>query len=368
MSHEASGDPSVPLSDMPAPPEGQVTTVANLAGGPPPTPKQRIHFYTPDEWEDFILEWATGLKEDYSQIKRIGGSNDRGADVAAFLTPNGFEGEWDCFQCKHYADGLMPSDAYPEIFKLIKSVVEGHYTMPRRYYFLAPQGCGQTLKRMLSKPSELRTKFLERFDGEKPLGVGLDSNLVDKIRALAETIEYNVFQSSEVHEILSVHERTPYYAHRFGGPLPARPTVDAPPETPTDNETRYIGHLLNVYGEHFGIDVQGVASIKSHPRASKHFARQREAFYSAEALRLFARDSVMPGTFEKLQDEVYDGVIETQERSHPDGMERLTRVLEMANTLSLTSNALISVSNPRDKRGICHQLANIDRLIWCEEQ
>ncbi|WP_204038876.1 ABC-three component system protein [Acrocarpospora phusangensis] len=345
-----------------------MTTVANLAGGTPPTPRQRIFFYTPDVWEDFILEWVTGLREDYFQIKRIGGSNDRGADVAGFLSPDGFEGEWDCFQCKHYEEALMPSDAYPEIFKILRSVVEGHYTMPRRYYFLAPQGCGPGLKRMLSKPSELRTKFLEKFEGDKPLGAGLDGSLVDKVRGLAETIEYNVFRSVEIHEILEVHSRTPYYAHRFGGPLPARPVVQTPPETPEEEETRYIEHLLNVYVEHFKMEIQGIESLMSHPKAMKHFSRQREAFYSAEALRVFARDSVMPGTFEELQNEVYEGVIETQERSYPDGMERLTRVLEMATALSLTSNALISVSNPRDKRGICHQLANSDRLIWCDEQ
>ncbi|WP_250000249.1 ABC-three component system protein [Actinoplanes sp. M2I2] len=368
MPENGLGSAASRLSELPSPPEHNVTTVSNLAGGPAPTPKQRIHFYSPDEWEEFILEWATGLQENYTQIKRIGGSNDRGADVAAFLSDDGFEGAWDCMQCKHYEESLRPSDAYPEMFKLIRSVVEGHYTFPRRYYFLAPQGCGQSLKRMLSKPTELRTKFLEKFDGEKPLGVGLAPDLVEKIRAEAEVIDYSTFQSMEMHEVLEVHRRTPYYAHRFGGPLPPRPAVPIPPDAIRDDETRYIEHLLDVYVEHYVLDAKGIADVKAHPQAAKHFSRQREAFYSAEALRIFARDSVMPGTFEELQEEVYDGVIETAEQAHSNGMERLMKVLEAAALLALTSNALIHAYNPRDKRGICHQLANIDRLVWCDPQ
>ncbi|MFB9181541.1 ABC-three component system protein [Dactylosporangium sucinum] len=342
--------------------------MANLAGGPPPTPRQRIHFYSPDEWEEFILEWATGLEEDYFQLVRIGGSNDKGADVAGFLTRHRFEGEWDCMQCKHYEQGLQPAEAYEEMFKMIRSVVEGYYTMPRRYLFLAPQGCGKSLKRLLSAPSQLRTGFLNKFSGSKPLGEGLDPTLLAKIRAVAETLDYSMFQNVEIHEILEIHKRTPYYWHRFGGPLPERPPVIKPPVELTADEARYIEHLMSVYTERYGVGSAGIAEILTHPQAFRHLSRQREAFFSAESLRAFARDSVRPGTFERLQDEVYHAVVETHERNFSDGMERLTSVLEKAAGLTLTSSALISVSDPLDKRGICHQLANVDRLKWCDVQ
>jgi len=32
--------------------------------------------------------------------------------------------------------------------------------------------------------------------------------------------------------------------------------------------------------------------------------------------------------------------------------------------LHLTSNALLTCSKPKDRDGICHQLANEDRLLW----
>ena len=84
----------------------------------------------------------------------------------------------------------------------------------------------------------------------------------------------------------------------------------------------------------------------------EHFHRQREAFYHAESLRVFARDTVPPGTFESLQEDIYDGVVDTHDASHPDGY------------LQITANALISCTKPKDRDGICHQLANEDRLRW----
>jgi hypothetical protein len=101
----------------------------------------------------------------------------------------------------------------------------------------------------------------------------------------------------------------------------------------------------------------------THDLTSEHYPRQREAFYSAEALRLFARDSVPAGTFEALQADLYDGVVEVCEGDGP-AMERLQRVLAAAAQAQVTSSPLLSVLYLRDRKGICHQLANEDRLLW----
>jgi hypothetical protein len=354
------------LADLPPPSGTRLGATPYIPGSKGLTPRQQIHFYSPDEWEEFVLEYTTGLNEKYFQILRIGGSNDRGADVAAFLTSDGFEGDWDCLQCKHYEDALMPSDAFPEMLKLIRAVIEGHYSMPRRYLFMAPRGCGPTLKRLLNSPATLKTRFLEKFQGEKPLGAGLDPSLVAKILAEAEQLDFATFKSVEMHEILDVHRATAYHADRFSAPLPPRPTFMGAPEAFTEEETRYIEQLLAVYRERFGIVINTPSDTAAEPKISKHFGRQREAFYSAEALRVFARDSVLPGTFENLQDEVFEAVVETHHRDFNDGMERLTSVLEKAASVPITENRLIAVSGSRDKRGICHQLANADRLTWCD--
>ena len=76
------------LDDMPAP-TTLVSPSPALVGSPVP-PAQRIYFYSPDEWEIFITEWATGLAVSYRQIKRIGGTGDMIRDgVDGFLVPQG---------------------------------------------------------------------------------------------------------------------------------------------------------------------------------------------------------------------------------------------------------------------------------------
>ena len=71
-----------------------------------------------------------------------------------------------------------------------------------------------------------------------------------------------------------------------------------------------------------------------------------------------------PGTFEDLQTEVHAGVVDVESASHADAYARLNAVTQAAIQLHLTSNALISVVRVPDRKGICHQLANEDRLTW----
>ena len=335
--------------------------------GPAVTPQQRIYFYSGDEWELFIREWATGLADSYIQIKRLGGSNDQGVDVAAFKTEDGFEGAWDCFQGKHYAVALTLSDAVPEMLKIFVGVVAGHYVMPDRYAFLAPRGCGPTLNRLLSKPTKLREDFLKQLEVGSTHISGLAADTVEAIRALAAETDFSTFQSVEILDALEVHRTTPYYTARFGGPLPSRPPVGVPPEGLAEHEARYVRKLFDAYAEKQPADVLHEASLSSHPQFGEHFQRQRISFYSAEALRLYARDSVPEGTFEALQDDIHGGVVKVAEASHACGMDRLRDVLTLSTQLDLSSHALVSVSRLDDRKGICHQLANEDRLTWTEQ-
>ena len=87
-------------------------------------------------------------------------------------------------------------------------------------------------------------------------------------------------------------------------------------------------------------------------------------FYHAESLRNFARDTVPPGTFEELQDEIHAGVVELAVSHHPDAFACVNAVTQAATQLALTASGLINVVKIQDRRGICHELANDDRLTW----
>lgn len=358
----SSGAPE--LRDLPAPVTSG-TPAPSLPGLPVP-PAQRIYFYSPNEWELFIAEWVIGLADSYQQIKQLGGSGDRGVDVAAFKTDRGLEEAWDCFQAKHYDGSLTPSDAYPEMLKIFHGVVIGFYRLPDRYVFVAPKGCGPTLNRLLSKPTELRKNFLELIDGRGPATRQYDEQGLKSIRLLAESSDFSIFRSIELNEMLDLHRKTPYYTARFGTALPARPPVGQTPETPSQSEASYIKKLVDVYNEQDPASCSDVDSIHAHAKHGPHLQRQREAFYSAEALRLYARDSVPDGTYELLQDDVYTGVVDTAEAIHSSGLDRLRAVLTQSGQLDLGAHTLISVSNIKDRHGICHQLANADQLTWVD--
>lgn len=337
---------------------------ANLAP-PPVSPQGRIQLYNDTDWEEFIREWATALQPGYVQIKRFGGAGDRGADVAAFKTDRGFEGPWDCFQGKHYSSTLGFSDAGPEMLKVFRSVDAGHWSMPDTYQFLAPRGCGTQLNQLLSQPTNLETRFLEELqDLDKPLGKGLSADALTAIVALASNTDFSMFKSVELLDAIALHRTTPYHVERFGTPLADRPAHELPPAGVGPRETRYVDQLLEVYNERHPTEDIRIDNVGARSDVGEHFRRQREAFYKAESLRVYARDSVPPGTFDRLQDDIHAGVVDVADDNHPDGWTRLTRVLSQVVNLPLNHHTLIQVSDLEDRKGICHQLANGDRVTW----
>lgn len=357
------------LADETAKPQGRALTPVEAASGYKLTPRQIIHWFSPEEWEELVKEWARILEPKYIRVERLGGTNDHGVDIAGFDSDYGFEGAWDCFQCKHYAEALGPAAAFEEMLKIFRGVVDGHYLMPRRYRFLAPRGVTNSLGRLFDAPSKLRLAFVGYLGVEKGEVLKLkrlDSTLLPQITKVVEDMDFSIFNSVDLADVVDALRASPSFAQWFGGGLPPRPTSRTePPESPDDIESGYLQQLIEVYQEAYDAAIAHPADAMRHEKASVHIRRQRVAFYSAESLRVFARDSVPQGTFESLQDSFHDGVIETHERDYERGLDRLTAVLEAATRVQITANALIDVTDPVDRRGICHQLANDDRLRWC---
>jgi hypothetical protein len=344
-----------------------VMTVTDVTVGRRLTPRQVIFSYEPAQWEEFVEEWAATLVPKYAKVERLGGANDHGVDVAAFVTSRGYEGEWDCYQCKHYSKPLAFGEACVEIAKILKGVIDGHYILPRKYRFVAPRGCSTPLSNKLNNPTRLQADFIARLADGTPLLPGLDGIMKDRIRKLAEITDFSVFNTEDLKEVVDGLKRTPLYIREFGGGLPQRPAAVPPPADPHPSESRYLEQLVEVHREKYGTMISCTADALQHPEASAHIRRQRVAFYSAEALRTFSRDSVPGETFEGLQDEVFDGIIDVHDGNYNSGYERMDAVLKASRDLQITSNALILVSTLVDRRGMCHQLANDDKLNWCNK-
>lgn len=362
MSKEGS-EPVIRLVDVPPP-----TLLDAEIWAPAPThvtltPEQTVSIYSDTQWEEFVLEWATTLTS-YKKVMRNGGANDHGVDVAGFLTDRGFAGEWDSYQCKHYARQLLPSDAYPEILKIILGTMAGHYTWPRHYRFVAPKGYGTTLAGILNSPLKLRDEIKKALTKEKSaLAKQLGTVSLANVLTFLEAADFSGFGSIELHELVTAHGCTRWHAARFGIPLPARTGPDVPEVGQQEADQRYVAKLLEAYSERHGEPFTPLTAA-SHELVGSHYLRQRVAFYSAESLRLFARDSVPDGTFEALQDEIFDGIIDVHDSCSGDGLDRLLLVTQSAHQLSITANGLLPVVKTRDRTGVCHQLADNDRLSW----
>jgi hypothetical protein len=353
-------------NEIPEPSGKGLPNAATVLHGRLIPPQQQILLYSAGDWEEFILEWVHYKKKQYKKVVRLSGANDMGVDVAAFTDDAGFRGIWDNYQCKHYDDPLTPSVAIPEIGKTLWHSFEKRFAPPRKYYFMAPHDCGMSFKKLLLSSSDLKAKLIEKWSDwcaaniTTTKSIPLEGKFLDYVGAF----NFSIFTFKTALEAIDEHSHTPYHAARFGGGLPDRPSSKSPPSEPAKMESRYLDQMFEAYGDSKKAEVSSLVDLEPWQDLIAHYHRQREFFYHAESLRNFARDTVPSGTFEELQDEVQAGVVEIEAASHIDGFVRMNAVTQAAALLPLTANGLISVTKVQDKRGICHQLANDDRLRW----
>jgi hypothetical protein len=334
-----------------------------------PIPKtKRIELFSADQWEEFTEEWATSLTDLYHKVKRFAGAGDQGLDVVGFIENTTFDGGWVNYQCKFYDHSLYPSDVWIELGKIIYYSFLEDYPPPQKYYFVAPKQIGTTLGKLLANSKGLKEEL--RSNWEKHC----QDKITDKVSVVLkgdllsyfEEFDFPIFDSTTLVEMVVGHAETPFHAVRFGGGLGVRPVPEIPAENTVTTDCRYVRQLLAVYAEADGdTSVPLTLSIlDNNDKHRKHFHRQRERFHHAESLRNFSRDTVPVGTYDQLQEDVYQGVIDVCENDCDTGLERIEKAVTQAAQVSTQSSPLASVTRTADKQGICHQLADNDRLNW----
>jgi hypothetical protein len=335
-----------------------------VASGPAIPPIERVALFSQEQWEQFTDEWAASLTQ-YAKVERASGAGDKGCDVVGLFLESG--PIWDNYQCKHYDKPLSPSDVWVELGKVCYYSFIGEYTIPRKYRFVAPRNVGTKLATLFRKPAQLKSGLLGAWDAYckndiKTAPVPLSTQL----RSHIESVDFGIFGYTPVLELIEQHKKTPYFVARFGLGLPERPAVAPPPDCPTASETRYVQQLFEAYSDN---RAKMYTKSEDLPESlHRHFNRSRESFYSAEALRNFSRDNLPGGEFENLQTQVYTGVVDTCEASHNCGLTRLVATTNRAAVLAITSSPLMGKTEILDLHGICHQLANVDRLTWVVKQ
>jgi hypothetical protein len=98
------------------------------------------------------------------------------------------------------------------------------------------------------------------------------------------------------------------------------------------------------------------------------FDRSRITFYSAEGLKELARDQMADSKyFDTLLDDFYNGLYHTFSPTGQKGLNRLRETIKAAQALQLGANILHPHTTPLDREGICHHLANIGGIEWCDK-
>jgi hypothetical protein len=334
-----------------------------IRSGPAIPPIERVKLFSSGQWEAVVEEWASSLT-DYGLVERAGGTGDMGCDVIATVDASDPESVWDNYQCKHYDHPLAPSDIWVELGKLCYYTHIGEYSVPRAYRFVAPQGIGTKLIKLLKKPENLRKELIANWPAKctKQITSNKDVSLVGALLAHVEEFDFSRVGHLPTLQLIEQHQKTPYFAVRFGLGLPARPVSPAPPAEIASGETRYVAQLLEAYGDNQKTAYRTPNALT--PGHQRHLQRARESFYCAEALRSFSRDTLPDGAFKNLQNQILDGVVDTAEADHACGLTRVNATTTHATNLSLTSSALLGRVEPSDRKGIVHQLANEDQLTW----
>jgi hypothetical protein len=229
-------------------------TAGHVVAGIPIPKAARVKIFSPDEWEQFVEEWATSLVSLYLKVRRLSGAGDLGVDVAGFKTKQGFQGAWDNYQCKRYAQPLRPSDIWVEIGKIIYYSHRGEFVPPQKHYFVCSQGVGTNLEKLLNNTDKLKAQTRSNWEShcKTEITSTIEISLEGDLLKFFDAFDFSIFSSMSVAELIKGHAGTIHHAVRFGGGLPPRPLPATPPDEPTDEESRYIRHLLDAYGEHLG--------------------------------------------------------------------------------------------------------------------
>lgn len=349
--------------------------------------KDVISHYSPEDWEELIERWVYKKYSPNSEsesvgvggyrIERLTGSGDQGVDIGVFKnTENGkgnFNGEWYCYQAKLYKKKLTYSDVLPEIFKVIRHVDAGHYVAPKEYYFVASSGFTPGVKNLLGNSDRLKKRILDDIDKPARYAKDYRKAYLEELKDTVRSMDFSIFKTMSRKYLISEDETTTFYIAREQSELPERTEYDTKYKPDrrkiADAEEVYIKKLLDIYYEDNPPTPSPFCLGDVPSEKQGHFGRQREYFYSAEALRKFAEDSVPSGTYDALKQDILVDVTETAEDNHTKGMKRLRAVQDKASNTPLDQHGVIySRIRAADRLGICHQLANEDKLTWVEKR
>lgn len=361
------------LTDVPSPPAWpglNKRLVTGDIGNSILNPIQIVGAFSDKQFEIFVLEWVHGyLSRKYVEVKQRGGAGDKGRDVIAWIDAPGVKPRrWDNYQCKHYDEPLSPSKFYVELGKLCYYTYTQAYTNPENYFIVTHKGVGPKLGDLLDNPIGLRNELIKNWSKyceneiTKTTAVKLDAQLL----AYIKSFDFSIVKEISPRSLIDQHAETQYHAVTFQTRMRPRPNPVKPPEFASTSELTYINKMFEAFSEYLKVPVSDELCFSDFDELKQFYNFSRVCFYSAESLKEFARDNLPDESyFDDLEDQVYDGIQITLNYKHyNDGYQRMVETCDKSGSVPIVGNILGHEFKYKDRVGVCHHLANKNRIGW----
>lgn len=326
-------------------------------------PLKRLHCMDEDTYEELISIWAYSCLNKYQQVYRIGGAGDKGRDVIAYLDCS--QNIFDLYQCKYYDHSLSYSDLRGEIGKLITYTFKKDFPIPNKYYIMCPNGVSQSFWDLKNNTRQFADLIISDWDEIKAkVGKKHSINISEELKAYIQNFDFSIITFKDENTFIEEFRHSPYYFYYFGGGfnLIKRVRITVPCNL-QEYESNYIKHLLEAYSENLG---HQVTEINITGKYEKHLSLSRSNFYSAEEVRLASRQACPPDIdeFERLKDNIEQHVGIDMLEEYKDGYEKVNYITNLAKNYDAETSLIKNILDSNSKAGVCHHLANEDRLIW----
>ena len=143
------------------------------------------------------------------------------------------------------------------------------------------------------------------------------------------------------------------------------------PNKPTKEEIPYINAIKKALNDKY----QKTNQQKNAEHDRIMINRHRSSFFMADLVKRKCREiydlDTEESPFEELEQEIYDGIIETYDKEYQNGYDRLVASLEQATRLNCGSTLLERETRwvtEKTKKGCCHYLVNDEYIKgWNDE-
>ena len=328
----------------------------------------RLSAISEDEFEDLVLEWVDGfLTNKYHRVREFGGSGDKGRDVVGYYD----DGKIDLYQCKHYSSPLSPSQVWVELGKIAYYTFIGDYKIPKSYFFVTTKGVGPKLLDLIDNPSKFNSELIKGWDGKCRDQIKSTKTVLSKdLKEYIENFDFSIIRDKSPLELINEHKQTPYYPQRFGGGLVNyREAIPTPTKELQSHELLYTKLLFQAYSKLKSKVIDNLVDLKAlDDQLANHFEEERKSFYCTESLEKFSRDNfadIKSPPFEEMKEDcliLLRSILTLSLRS--EDLERLEESKLGLMSKEFASNPLHSEIRHLDKAGMCHYLANEEKVKW----